>query len=630
MMISHDDKSFRLNRATIIRRVLLCVFPIISIIFKQWMGTVVVSVISLLAMALDRYRNQRRLMSFLLFLLIVWLMQVLVFALLFVNVPFVLGYAAVPRGVPEKMDAPDVAMLKWSEYDKSTTHYANEDVADMIAKFPWMAEFPPLGPTDPKPIIKTASVILAAHNEHKYLERTIESIVDESSQDELVEIIIVDDASDPPLSDITEKMDLKKFGKVEIRIIRHDERQGLIRSKTVGARASKGDLVIFLDAHVKPEPNWLGPLFRHTNLNYKRVVVPLIPILNGDTWTVDSTAVGIKMMFDWGLGFNWFDDGDDWVPVMSGGLLAITRRYWYESGEYDDKMLYWGGENIEQSVRIWLCGGEIVVARDSRVSHVFRPSFPYSIDHRQVNMNKVRTVEVWFDQYREFFYKADPFARTLTASMTDTTEREELKKRLQCKPFQYFVDRFRSVFEMKMMLPKKHVAIKDEISGKCLKRNPDGRLSLKSCERALNPERTPSMRFIVENGMIRPLKQSQECLDANGSAGPIKDNVPIITYTCFNRNDQQNNWRVEDGGIVWNNKYCAKTEGDSDRVVFGQCSNKLLASNEFLGSKFFGNPNHRFVAIDEQTMQVAKTDSDLNEFRSKHDDVDEEDKAEQL
>ena len=629
-MISHDDKSFRLNRATIVRRALLCVFPIISIFFKQWMGTVVVSVISLLAMALDKTRNQRRVMSFLLFLLIVWFIQLLVFALIFVNVPFVLGLSSVPRGVPEKLDDPDVAMLKWAEYDKSTTNIHENEVDSLSSKFPWMKEFPPLASTDPKPVIKTASVILAAHNEHKYLERTIESIVAESPDNELIEIIIVDDASDPPLSDITDKMDMKKLGKVDLRIIRHDDRQGLIRSKTDGARASKGDLVIFLDAHVKPEPHWLTPLFRHTNENYKRVVVPLIPILNGDTWTVDTNAVGIKMMFDWGLGFNWFDDGDDFVPVMSGGLLAITRRYWYESGEYDDKMLYWGGENIEQSVRIWLCGGEIVVARDSRVSHVFRPSFPYSIDHRQVNINKVRTVEVWFDEYKEFYYKSDPFARTLIASMDDTSEREELKKRLQCKPFQYFVDRFRAVFDMKSMLPKKHVAIKDEITGKCVKRNPDSRLKLMDCDKATGSDAMSAMRFIVENGAIRPLKQSHECFDANGSAGYVKDNVPILTFPCVKNNAQQSNWRIQDGGIQWQDKYCAKAEDGTQRLVFGTCSSKPANNNEFLGSKFFGHPNHRFVILDERSTEVAKSDNDLRSFRERPDDVEDADQEEQL
>jgi hypothetical protein len=49
--------------------------------------------------------------------------------------------------------------------------------------------------------------------------------------------------------------------------------------------------------------------------------------MNADTWSVDPRdEVGIKVMIDWGLRFNWFDDGDDWVPIMTGGIFAVTRR----------------------------------------------------------------------------------------------------------------------------------------------------------------------------------------------------------------------------------------------------------------------------------------------------------------
>jgi len=581
------------------------------------MGTAAVSAVSLLAVVMDKARNQRRAMSFLFFLLLVWTIQVLVFVLIFsssLNFSLLGGsLTGLPPGIPPLGD-PKIAMAKWAEFDQEREKSIAQiswSVEGNKTEFPWLVEFPPLGSEDEKPTIRTASVILAAHNEHQYLERTIDSIIAESDPKELVEIIIVDDASEPPLEEITKKMNRHQD---KVKIIRHDERQGLIRSKTVGARASLGDLVIFLDAHVKPEKNWLGPLFRHTNINYKRVVVPLIPILNGETWTVDTNAIGIKMMFDWGLGFNWFDDGNDWVPVMSGGLLAITRRYWYESGEYDDKMLFWGGENIEQSVRIWLCGGEIVVARDSRVSHVFRPSFPYSLNHTQVNVNKVRTVEVWFDAFKEYYYRSDPFARTLIPYMGETTDRERLKERLMCKPFQYFVDRFRSVFDTKNMLPKRHVAIKDEVTGLCVEATKDGHLQLEDCKNAIGTSSKSAMRFVLDSigvngGTIRSFKHSNKCFDANGSTAE-KHNIPILVYHCFDNNGSQLGWKLENGGIAWNNHYCAHRGLGSSYLVFGNCIDKD-GEKEFLGTKFHGHANHKFVSVDPQDMYIAKTDADI-------------------
>ncbi|CAJ1370799.1 unnamed protein product [Effrenium voratum] len=156
--------------------------------------------------------------------------------------------------------------------------------------------------------------------------RMLDSIIQQTPAEVLLEILVVDDGSKPPLGPL-----VTGYGKVTV--LRHEARRGLIKSKTEGGNAAKGDVIMFLDAHVKPEEGWYRPLLKHIGINYKRVVVPEIPILDGDTWKTDENAVGVKMMFDWSLFFNWFEDGNDLVPCMSGGLFAISRRWWHESGE---------------------------------------------------------------------------------------------------------------------------------------------------------------------------------------------------------------------------------------------------------------------------------------------------------
>lgn len=350
----------------------------------------------------------------------------------------------------------------------------------------------------------TMSIVMAAHNEQKYLTRTLDSILKSTPIELLVEIILVDDGSSPPLAPMVYNYPI-------VRLLRHEQRKGLIKSKMEGGNIAEGDIIMFLDAHVRPEEGWHKPLLKHINQNYKRVVVPLIPILD-DAWEIDNNAVGVKMMFDWTLFFNWFEDGSDLVPCMSGGLFAISKRWWHESGEYDYGMNMWGAENIEQSIRVWLCGGEIYVARDSRVAHLFRRKFPYAVNNTEIYINKVRTVEAWFDEYKEYYYAADPGAKRFIPFMGDISERVALKQKLHCKPFSWYVSKFKEVFERKSMLPKEMFLIRDTVTELCLTEDHGtSRLIEVPCN-----QRDRRLRWaFTHKGRSIEHVESNACLDAN-------------------------------------------------------------------------------------------------------------------
>jgi glycosyltransferase involved in cell wall biosynthesis len=317
--------------------------------------------------------------------------------------------------------------------------------------------------------LQKVSIVIIAHNEHSYLMRTLEAIASTAAAS-IQEIVIIDDYSSPSLDTLFEDSQNPQIPGhfILVRLERNHHHEGLIRSKLKGAALCTSDIIVFLEAHVKPLDNWLEPLIEPIKKDYKTIVTPLIPILNED-YTITSTAVGVKMLFTWGMTFDWFDDGDDRVPIISGGIFAVSKKWWNEFGSLDSGMLLWGAENIEMSVRAWLCGGKIVVARESKIAHLFRASFPYKIDDSQVMKNKMRAVKVWFTEieteqnpdkqknymipWKERVFLGDPNLRNFDDKTGDLTERNHLRN--TCDDFSAFVLKFqKAFFDQKLLNPE--------------------------------------------------------------------------------------------------------------------------------------------------------------------------------
>ncbi|XP_061281768.1 polypeptide N-acetylgalactosaminyltransferase 12 isoform X2 [Bos javanicus] len=234
--------------------------------------------------------------------------------------------------------------------------------------------------------LPTTSVVIAFYNEAwSTLLRTVYSVLETSPDTLLEEVILVDDYSDR--EHLKERLATELAGLPKVRLIRANKREGLVRARLLGASVAKGDVLTFLDCHCECHEGWLEPLLQRS-------------------------------------------------PTMAGGLFAVSKKYFEYLGSYDIGMEVWGGENLEFSFRIWQCGGTLEIHPCSHVGHVFPRQAPYS--RNKALANSVRAAEVWMDEFKELYYHRNPQARL--EPFGDVTERRQLRARLGCKDFKWFLN----------------------------------------------------------------------------------------------------------------------------------------------------------------------------------------------
>jgi polypeptide N-acetylgalactosaminyltransferase len=87
-----------------------------------------------------------------------------------------------------------------------------------------------------------------------------------------------------------------------------------------------------------------------------------------------------------------------------------------------------------------MCGGNLLIIPCSHVGHVFRKQTPYTFPggtNKVIFRNNRRLVDVWTEDYKDYFHKVVPELNTVEAG--DISPRLELKERLKCQSFKWYL-----------------------------------------------------------------------------------------------------------------------------------------------------------------------------------------------
>jgi polypeptide N-acetylgalactosaminyltransferase len=230
---------------------------------------------------------------------------------------------------------------------------------------------------------------------------------------------------------------------------------------------------------------------------------------------------------------------------MAGGYFAISSKWFWELGGYDEGLDIWGGEQYELSFKLWQCGGRMVDVPCSHVGHIYRKfaPFPNPGIGDFIGRNYKRVAEVWMDEYKEHIYKRRPHYRKIDAG--DLSKQRALRERLKCKSFKWFMENV--AFDQ----PKKYPAVEPALGASGEIRNSAADMCIDTRFKGANErfELEPCVKDDPKGNMgeqnfeftwrkdIRPRRRNF-CFDVSKSF----DHAPVVLFGCHGMQGNQH-WK---------------------------------------------------------------------------------------
>jgi GT2 family glycosyltransferase len=205
------------------------------------------------------------------------------------------------------------------------------------------------------------------------------------------EVVVVDDSSTDGSAAPLEKWD-------NVRVLRPPNRLGAAAARNYGACNSRGERLVFSDAHVTVPWDWIDRLLPSLSRPEVGAVSPAISIMRKE----EVKGYGLRWR-DPALNVEWLPRRGREpysVPILPGGFLAMRRDVFERTGGWDEGLRVWGMNDAELSFRLWTLGYECLLAPTVAVAHLFRKSHIYKVDWEVLLHNTLRLAMVHFGEER--------------------------------------------------------------------------------------------------------------------------------------------------------------------------------------------------------------------------------------
>lgn len=280
------------------------------------------------------------------------------------------------------------------------------------------------------------SIIVPSLNDSELL-NTVSSIIQTSG--DKCQILVIDDQS-------KEVVQIPQAWK-NVQLIRNEKRIGVAKSRHLGAEKATGDVLLFLDAHMRCEPGWYEAAIERLEANPNTLYNGCVPGLSAANMDISKFA-GKKAP---GAGFytgaklclynpadksaehqvlegKWKNHEDnEEMSCMMGAQYYVPRDIFFKIGGLKS-LLMWGTDEPFLSLKAWLAGYEIRQLNTARIGHKFRniPDAPYRTENWCMPYNKMRAIlTILPDDVAEFLMAKLPETHASSLARKKIAEQRE-------------------------------------------------------------------------------------------------------------------------------------------------------------------------------------------------------------
>ncbi|MDD5145567.1 MAG: glycosyltransferase family 2 protein [Candidatus Pacebacteria bacterium] len=204
---------------------------------------------------------------------------------------------------------------------------------------------------------KFVSIIIPCRNEEKYIEKCLNSVISQDYPKENFEILVIDGASEDKTKEIVKNY-IAKYSFIQIL---DNPNKFTPFGLNIGIRASKGKIIIRMDAHAGYEKDYISKCAKYLgeyNADNVGGVIKTLPA--NDTLEAKAISISLSHPFGAASGFRLGLQTPKEVDTVFGG--CYKREVFDKIGFYNENLTR--SQDLELNLRLSKAGGKIMLFPD--------------------------------------------------------------------------------------------------------------------------------------------------------------------------------------------------------------------------------------------------------------------------